>query len=265
MTHRKRNECALTPARACYTPGPFFQTSSGMCLILFAYRVRADAPLIVAANRDEFYARPAALAHRWDDAPHVFAGRDLSAGGTWLGVSTSGRFAAVTNFAETPDGPLPPGSRGDLTANFLRGTIDARSYADSIDDDRYRGFSLLLWDGTDLIYTSNRNSHPRALEPGVHGLSNTHLDGTLWPKVTAGTQGLHNIVRTDYSSDDLMKLLADDAHSKRRTVAATRQRSCIRTARGADLHPRRRIRNTRVFRRYHRHHAHTVRRTDFRP
>lgn len=180
-----------------------------MCLILFAYRVRADAPLIVAANRDEFYARPAALAHRWEDAPHVFAGRDLSAGGTWLGVSTSGRFAAVTNFAETPDGPLPPGSRGDLTANFLRGTIDARSYADSIDDNGYRGFSLLLWDGTDLIYTSNRNSHPRALEPGVHGLSNTHLDGTLWPKVTAGTHALGNIVRTDYSSDDLMKLLAD--------------------------------------------------------
>jgi uncharacterized protein with NRDE domain len=180
-----------------------------MCLILFAYRVRADAPLIVAANRDEFYARPAALAHRWDDAPHVFAGRDLSAGGTWLGVSTSGRFAAVTNFSETPEGQVPPGSRGDLTADFLRGSVGARAYADAIDADRYRGFSLLLWDGTDLIYTSNRNSHPRALEPGVHGLANTHLDGTVWPKVTRGTHGLQSLIGGDYSPNDLMKLLAD--------------------------------------------------------
>ena len=181
-----------------------------MCLILFAYRVRADAPLIVAANRDEFYARPAALAHRWSDAPTVFAGRDLTAGGTWLGVSTTGRFAAVTNFSETPEGPLPPGSRGDLTANFLRGDTDARAYAQTIDANLYRGFSLLLWDGTELIYTSNRNSPPRALAPGIHGLSNTHLDGTLWPKVTSGTRALRELVHGDYSADDLMKLLADD-------------------------------------------------------
>ena len=97
-----------------------------MCLILFAYRVRADAPLIVAANRDEFHGRPAALAQRWTDAPTVLAGRDLTAGGTWLGVSASGRFAAVTNFSETPEGPLPPGTRGDLTANFLRTDTGAR-------------------------------------------------------------------------------------------------------------------------------------------
>ena len=67
-----------------------------------------------------------------------------------------------------------------------------------------------MWDGTDLIYTSNRNSHPRALEPGVHGLANTHLDGTIWPKVTSGTRELHNIIRGDYSPNDLMKLLADE-------------------------------------------------------
>ena len=181
-----------------------------MCLILFAYRVRADAPLIVAANRDEFYARPAALAHRWNDAPNVFSGRDLTAGGTWLGVSTTGRFAAVTNFSETPDGALPPGSRGDLTANFLRADAAGLAYAESIDPDHYRGFSLLLWDGKDLIYTSNRNSHPRALEPGVHGLANTHLDGTVWPKVTSGTRGLRDLVRGDYTTNDLMKLLADE-------------------------------------------------------
>ena len=181
-----------------------------MCLILFAYRVRADLPLIVAANRDEFYARPAALARRWSDAPHVFAGRDLTAGGTWLGVSTTGRFAAVTNFSETPEGPPPPGTRGDLTANFLRGDTPARAYADVIDDDCYRGFSLLLWDGADLVYTSNRNSHPRVLAPGIHGLSNTHLDGTMWPKVTNGTRALRSVIRADYSANDLIRLLGDE-------------------------------------------------------
>lgn len=181
-----------------------------MCLILFAYRVRADAPLIVAANRDEFHGRPAALAQRWTDAPTVLAGRDLTAGGTWLGVSASGRFAAVTNFSETPEGPLPPGTRGDLTANFLRSETAARGYADAIDHKLYRGFSLLLWDGTDLVYTSNRNSTARVLPPGVHGLANTHLDGTTWPKVITGKRALSDLVRGSYSADDLLKLLADE-------------------------------------------------------
>src|SRR5262249_35087325 len=194
----------------CYTRGPSCSAAARMCLILFAYKVRTDAPLVIAANRDEFYARPAALAHRWHDAPHVFAGRDLTAGGTWLGVSERGRFAAVTNFSETPEGPIPPGSRGDLTANFLRGDAPARAYANAIDHRHYRGFSLLLWDGSELIYASNRNTGARALEPGVHGLANTHLDGTVWPKVTTGTRRLRELMCGRYSADDLMKLLADE-------------------------------------------------------
>ena len=180
-----------------------------MCLILFAYGVRSDAPLIVAANRDEFYARPATAAHRWHDAPTVLAGRDLQAGGTWLGVSATGRFAAVTNFSETPEGPLPPGSRGDLTADFLRGEAGALDYANAIENARYRGFSLLLWDGATLVYASNRNSKPREMPKGVHGLANTHLDGT-WPKVVRGTRILADLLKSDYGTDDLINLLADD-------------------------------------------------------
>jgi uncharacterized protein with NRDE domain len=180
-----------------------------MCLILFAYGVRTDAPLIVAANRDEFYARPADAAHRWHDVPTVLAGRDLQAGGTWLGVSATGRFAAVTNFSETPEGPLPPGSRGDLTADFLRGDAGALDYANTIDGRRYRGFSLLLWDGAALVYTSNRNSRPRLMPKGVHGLANTHLDGT-WPKVVRGTPMLASLVAADCGTDDLIKLLEDE-------------------------------------------------------
>jgi uncharacterized protein with NRDE domain len=180
-----------------------------MCLILFAYRVSPDAPLVVAANRDEFYARPATAAQRWDDAPGIFAGRDLTAGGTWLGVADNGRFAAVTNFSENPETPLPPGSRGDLTANFLRADIGARAYAAAIDGGYYRGFSLLLWDGADLVYASNRNSEPRVMPPGVHGLANTHLDGT-WPKVVRGCQALGAIVAGTHSRGDLLQLLTDE-------------------------------------------------------
>jgi uncharacterized protein with NRDE domain len=181
-----------------------------MCLILFAYRVVPGAPLVVAANRDEFYARPATRAQRWSDAPGVFAGRDLTAGGTWLGVADSGRFAAVTNFSETPETPLPPGSRGDLTANFLRSATPARAYADAIDGAYYRGFSLLLWDGTDLVYASNRNSEPRLMPPGVHGLANTYLDGT-WPKVVRGCQALAEVAAAGARRTDLLALLSDDA------------------------------------------------------
>jgi len=179
-----------------------------MCLILFAYRVRADRPLIVAANRDEFYARPSLPAHRWPDAPRIFAGRDEQAGGTWLGVSPAGRFAAVTNFSELPNGPPPPGSRGDLARDFLAGCDSAKDYARSIEGARYQGFSLLLWDGDDLVYTSNRTVSPIVLPAGVHALANTHLDGT-WPKALRGKAALAQAVRSDCSTDALIALLGD--------------------------------------------------------
>jgi uncharacterized protein with NRDE domain len=179
-----------------------------MCLILFAYRVRSDRPLIVAANRDEFYARPSLPAHRWPDTPRIFAGRDEQAGGTWLGVSPAGRFAAVTNFSELPNGSPPPGSRGDLARDFLSGYDAAIDYARVIDGARYQGFSLLLWDGVDLVYTSNRTVAPIVLPAGVHALANTHLDGT-WPKAVRGKAALAQAVERDCSPDNLIALLAD--------------------------------------------------------
>jgi len=179
-----------------------------MCLILFAYRVLPDRPLVVAANRDEFYARPAEAAHRWRDAPGVFAGRDLEAGGTWLGVSTEGRFAAVTNFSELTNGPTPPGSRGDLSREFLSASVPAIEYARAIDVERYQGFSLLLWDGDDLVYASNRTPGPVILPAGVHALANTHLDGT-WPKTVRGKALLAGRLSQPFGTGDLIDLLAD--------------------------------------------------------
>ena len=223
-----------------------------MCLILFAYGVRADAPLIVAANRDEFYARPATAAHRWHDTPTVLAGRDLQAGGTWLGVSATGRFAAVTNFSETPEGPLPPGSRGDLTADFLRGDAGALDYANTIDNRRYRGFSLLLWDGAALVYASNRNSKPREMPKGVHGLANTHLDGT-WPKVVRGTRMLADLLKSGLRHGRLDQGAGGRMSRRGSRITATRQRGRVRTAHIADLHPRRRIWHARQHCSHHRH------------
>jgi uncharacterized protein with NRDE domain len=183
-----------------------------VCLVLFAYGPdeRGGSRLVVAANRDEFYARPALGAHHWEDAPEVFAGRDLQAGGTWLGVTASGRFAAVTNFSENPDGPDPPLSRGDLTSHFLINNAAAMDYARGIDGDLYRGFSLLLFDGEGLVHASNRNDGPRFLEPGVHGLANTHLDtDDHWPKVIHGRRALGNTIADAFTPADLITLLAD--------------------------------------------------------
>lgn len=177
-----------------------------MCLVLFAYDPHSDHPLVVAANRDEFYARPASSAHFWQDREGVLAGRDLSAGGTWLGVSRSGRFATVTNFAE--EGPSDaPLSRGQLPEAFLAGADGAHHFAHHLHGLSYRGFNLLLWDGNTLVYTSNRG-HTQDLEPGVYGLANAEL-GATWPKVERGRQALAELVAAGPDPDALIDLLAD--------------------------------------------------------
>ena len=183
-----------------------------MCLILFAYRTHPDYPLVIAANRDELYARPALSAHNWEDKPDVFAGRDLTAGGTWLGVSTSGRFAAVTNFAEE-SGSDAPVSRGVLTETFLTSDTPAHDFAHHIEGLKYRGFNLLLWDGHDLVYTSNRGT-TEDLQPGTYGLANAEL-GSAWPKVVRGTRHLEALLETNTGTEllqeALLELLADSS------------------------------------------------------
>lgn len=202
-----------------------------MCLILLAYRVLPEAPLIVAANRDEFYDRPAQSAHFWPDAPDLLAGRDNTAGGTWLGVDRKGRFAAVTNFAvtglESPDQPdlsdpdaeaadnavgrkkaEPAKSRGALPSDFLRGEASAVDFARCLHGPDYQGFNLLLWDGEELICTSNRGA-TQTLEPGYHGLTNAEL-GVTWPKVVDGISRLRCAIEDGLSADALIEALRDD-------------------------------------------------------
>jgi uncharacterized protein with NRDE domain len=177
-----------------------------MCLILFAYETLPERRLVVAANRDELHARPTLAAHFWQDCPGVLAGRDQREGGTWLGVHESGRFAAVTNFSDPADDPAPR-SRGDLAREFLTGTAKAPEFAHALHGPDYLGFNLLLFDGMQLVYTSNRGV-TRVLEAGVYGLSNAEL-GARWPKVMRGRRALSAVCTGTAGQGALLELLAD--------------------------------------------------------
>ena len=152
-----------------------------MCLIVLAWRVHPEYPLIVAANRDEFHARPAAPAALWEDQPGILAGRDLEARGTWMGVSRTGKFAAVTNYRGAKEARAIE-SRGALVTRFLANGSASGDYIEHVKTGLYSGFNLLASDGKALWWMSNRGGEPRRLEPGVYGLGNTLLDA---PEVDA--------------------------------------------------------------------------------
>ncbi len=157
-----------------------------MCLLVLAWRVHPRYRLIVAANRDEYHARPTAPMDVWQDAPEILAGRDLTAQGTWLAVDRRRRFGIITNFrdvqARRPDAP----SRGGLIPDWLQQSTAPEAFLRQLDGQaqRYAGFNLLLSDAEQLHYASNRAPNfSGALRPGVYGLSNLLLD-TPWPKLT---------------------------------------------------------------------------------
>lgn len=157
-----------------------------MCLLLFAYRAHPDYPLVIAANRDEFHRRPAALADWWVDGD-ILAGRDLEAGGTWLGVNRRGHFAVITNYRDR-DGPLPGArSRGELVVEALRTERDGQAQLHALDAEaeHYNGYNLVFGSSSGVFSYSNRSRAPDELAPGIYGLSN-HLLETPWPKVRRG-------------------------------------------------------------------------------
>ena len=183
-----------------------------MCLILFAHQAHPDFALVLAANRDEFFARPTLAADYWKDAPDVLGGRDLEKGGTWMGVTRNGRWSAVTNYR---DGASPwPGtrSRGELVAGYLTGNSNANSYADDVarTAHAYHGFNFLAGDGESVHYVAHAERMSHRVEPGIHGLSN-HLLDTAWPKVERGKHQMQNILSANAGDleDALLALLAD--------------------------------------------------------
>ena len=157
-----------------------------MCLIVFAYNVHPSYRLILAANRDEFYERPSAPADFWEDQPHVLAGRDLKEGGTWLGVTKKGKFAAITNYRDPASWKNNAPSRGGLVSSYLCGNQSTGEYLDKISRQAqlYNGYNLIVGDRHEIFAYSNRGEKQK-LETGIYGLSN-HLLNSSWPKVFRG-------------------------------------------------------------------------------
>jgi uncharacterized protein with NRDE domain len=179
-----------------------------MCLIVFAWRPGHPQPLVVAANRDEFYARPSLPLAQWLEAPHVYAGRDQEAGGTWLGIGANGRFAALTNIRD-PHQPPSRTSRGELVAGYLLGDQPINDYLNDVVGRslEYAGFNLLIGNASELWHFNARESEAVMLAPGVYGLSNAGLD-TPWPKLLKARAALEEVLG-DPQPQALLALLAD--------------------------------------------------------
>ena len=179
-----------------------------MCLIVFAWRPDHAQPLNVAANRDEFYARPSLPLAQWAEAPQVYAGRDLEAGGTWLGVGANGRFAALTNIRD-PHQPPARKSRGELVARFLTGDMSIDDYLADVAGRslEYAGFNLLVGNANELWHFNARETEAVMLPPGVYGLSNAGLD-TPWPKLLKARAALEEVL-DDPQPQALLALLND--------------------------------------------------------
>lgn len=164
-----------------------------MCLIVIAHQVHPSYPLLLAANRDEFRQRPTQRMHHWPQ-PNMLAGKDLQAGGTWLGVGQDGRWAALTNYRDGRNKSAGGPSRGQICTDFIEQELSSLEFAIQLSQQTYAGFNVLLWDGSDLVYYGSQNEQaPQVLEPGVYGLSNAHLD-TDWPKVSTVKAGMSSLL-----------------------------------------------------------------------
>lgn len=196
-----------------------------MCLIVFAWQVVPAVPLIAAANRDEYYAREAAPAAPWPDQPRIYAGRDLKAGGSWMGITQadvqadtrggeSPRFAAITNIRAPHEHKADAPSRGQLVSDFLAGSMSPAEYIAQIREGAgaYNGFNLVIGDRNTLIWYSNkggddpRNGQP--LTPGIYGLSNATLDSP-WPKVLKTKAQFASLLCLGAPDDAYFEMLAD--------------------------------------------------------
>lgn len=181
-----------------------------MCIIALAYQQHPDYPLLLAANRDEFFTRPTAAAHWWQNH-NMVAGQDLQAGGTWLGICRSGRVAALTNFRDPQAMRRNAPSRGKLVSDFLSGNDSSEEFINRLMPDlaQYNGFNLLLFDGGKLFYVSSVEQRGEQLPAGLYVVSNHVLD-TPWPKVERLKQGmLQQLAAPQLDAEMLFELLSD--------------------------------------------------------
>jgi uncharacterized protein with NRDE domain len=187
-----------------------------MCLIVFAYKSHPKYKLIFAANRDEFYDRPTEQANYWKDHPGLLAGKDIQAGGTWMGITKTGRFAAITNFRDPKNIKENAPSRGLVVSDYLLSNYSALDYYNSLKESlqEYNGFNLILGDIDDLYYFSTETDGLKKLEPEIYGLSNAVLDAP-WPKVNKTKEHLSRFLKNDeIHAWELLSLLSDTCKAK---------------------------------------------------
>ena len=176
-----------------------------MCLIALAHRAHPRWPLVIAANRDEFFARPTRGAHWWDDAPGVLGGRDLRAGGSWMAVTRGGRFAMVTNVRGLPE-PADAPSRGALVADFVRGSEQPLAFAGRVGRERYAGFHLVCGEVGGVVAHVASDAPARVLEPGIFAVSNAPA-AIDWPKIAFAREAMERALASDDIEAELMRFL----------------------------------------------------------
>jgi uncharacterized protein with NRDE domain len=182
-----------------------------MCLIFISLKNHVSYKLIVAGNRDEFYNRKTAAASYWEDNPNILGGRDLEAGGTWLGMSRKGKISMITNYRDPKNiNPKAP-SRGHLVSDYLSNTVPPGDYLKSLESkaSQYNGFNLFTGTTEELWYFSNYRPGIDQLKPGLYGISN-HLLETPWPKVERGKKKIKEVINSSFRPQDLFETLFDD-------------------------------------------------------
>ena len=182
-----------------------------MCLILVGYKVSRQYPVILIANRDEFYARPTSSLHSWKKPP-IFAGKDLEQGGTWFGVNREGTFAALTNHRDPAATKQNAPSRGEIIVDFLASQTPYEVHFNTLKKTfgRYNGFNLVFGNQKELFWFSNLKQTIETISPGIHGLSNRFLN-TAWPKVLSGKKALGKALQAVITPESLFSVLTDES------------------------------------------------------
>lgn len=183
-----------------------------MCLIAFSYLNHPKYPLILIANRDEFYKRPTQAASFWGIDSGLLAGKDIEAGGTWMGMTKTGLFAALTNYRDPKNINNDRKSRGEIPLKFLQSNLTSEQFLIELEKeaDQYNGFNLLVWDGKNMMHFNNHFMIKTIIAPGLYGLSNATLDSP-WPKVNKIKERFTRALESDFQIEDLFGLLEDQA------------------------------------------------------
>lgn len=188
-----------------------------MCILFIAVEEHDEYPLIVAANRDEFFERPTGQSEPWSENPKILAGRDLQAGGTWMGINANGRFAALTNVRDPQKIDPDARTRGELVANYLKDEDSNETYLGKLQRTKtqYNGYNLLFGDWHNLWVYNNHQDKTEKLSSGVFGLSNADLNSP-WPKINKGVKNLRDYCQSghDFNADILFDLLRDDTQAE---------------------------------------------------